>query len=267
MFVRKEGVSMDKRVLLIGSPKSFMVNAIARGLQNEDYEVVQCEFSAGAINNIEDKPQLYVLYLGDLDYSDPEMNGLSVLRFLDDAIDKEHFFLYEVGNTDELAYAANVLSKIKVTETYLRPLDVKMLAGDLDMAVENCRLGEDQKKKILVVDDDGTMLRMIKTWLSVKYRVYMASSGKIALTFLQNNKVDLVLLDYMMPQMDGPEVLKQIRANSETADIPVMFLTSKSDKESVITVASLRPEKYLLKTMPKAKLIRAIDEFFFGPYA
>ena len=116
-----------------------------------------------------------------------------------------------------------------------------------------------------MVDDDGTMLRMIKTWLSVKYRVYMASSGAIALNFLQGNTVDLVLLDYMMPQMDGPEVLKNIRMTNAISALPVMFLTSKSDKESVVTAASLKPEKYLLKTMPKAKLIRAIDEFFYGP--
>jgi len=108
------------------------------------------------------------------------------------------------------------------------------------------------------------MLRMIKTWLSIKYRVYMASSGKIALNFLQNNAVDLVLLDYMMPQMDGPEVLKNIRADETLKDLPVMFLTSKGDKESVVTAASLKPEKYLLKTMPKAKLIGAIDSFFYG---
>ena len=118
------------------------------------------------------------------------------------------------------------------------------------------------KRKVLVVDDDGTMLRMIKTWLSVKYRVYMASSGKIAMNFLQTNSVDLVLLDYMMPQMDGPQVLVEIRKDDKLKDLPVMFLTSKSDKESVVSVAALRPAKYLLKTMPKAKLINSIDVFF-----
>ena len=154
------------------------------------------------------------------------------------------------------------MSKIKITESFLRPLDVNKLAEQLDMVVQSNALGDEQKKKILVVDDDGTMLRMIKTWLSVKYRVYMASSGKIALNFLQSNDVDLVLLDYMMPQMDGPQVLVQIRKSDELKNLPVMFLTSKSDKESVVSVAALRPEKYLLKTMPKAKLISSIDDFF-----
>ncbi len=253
---------MDRRVLLIGAQKSFMVNAIAKGLQKENYEVVQCEFSRIGIAGVENKPDIYVLYLGDIDASSVDKNGIEPLKYLDEAIDRERFFLFEVGNHDEIEYAANFLSKIKVTETYQRPLDVKVLADDLDTVVKSNELDDEQKKKILVVDDDGTMLRMIKTWLSVKYRVYMASSGTIALNFLQNNSVDLVLLDYMMPQMDGPAVLQKMRATPEFSNIPVMFLTSKSDRESVVTAASLKPEKYLLKTMPKAKLINSIDEFF-----
>ncbi|WP_026529188.1 response regulator [Butyrivibrio sp. VCD2006] len=256
---------MDKRVLLIGASKSFMVSAIARGLQKDGFEIVNCEFNKEAILSVENKPQLYVLYLGDLDLSDPEKNGIEPLKYLDEAIDKERFFLYEVGSHEELDYASKFLSVIKVTETYLRPLDVQELSNALSSVVQSNEISEDQKKKILVVDDDGTMLRMIKTWLSVRYRVYMASSGLIALNFLQSNDVDLVLLDYMMPNMDGPTVLTEIRKKEKLANLPVMFLTSKSDKEAVVTVAALKPTKYLLKTMPKAKLVKAINEFFYGP--
>ena len=106
------------------------------------------------------------------------------------------------------------------------------------------------------------MLRMMRTWLSVKYHVYMASSGKIALSFLAQNPVDLVLLDYEMPVMNGPEVLKGIRESEKIKHLPVIFLTAKDDKESVMKVVRLKPEKYLLKSMPKEKLTAAIDDFF-----
>ena len=254
---------MERKVLLIGAKKSFMVNAIARGLQNEKFEVIQCELSKYDILAVEKMPELCVLYLGDLDRENPDKNGIQPLKCLNERIDTERFYLYEVGSTDELKYAAAFLPKIKVTETFTRPLDVKLLADNLETAIQNNQMGEDYKKKILVVDDDGTILRMIKTWLSVKYRVYMASSGTIALNFLQSNTVDLVLLDYMMPQMDGPEVLRQIRMNPQLEKLPVMFLTSKGDRDSVITVAPLKPEKYILKTMPKDKLVRSIDDFFY----
>jgi CheY-like chemotaxis protein len=90
----------------------------------------------------------------------------------------------------------------------------------------------------------------------------MASSGKISLSFLAQTPVDLVLLDYEMPVMNGPDVLKEIRNTQAIKDLPVIFLTAKDDKESVMKVVSLKPEKYLLKSMPKEKLISAIDDFF-----
>ena len=249
---------MIKRVLLIGNQKSFMVNAIQKGLEKEKYNVECVIPMEGAIKNLENRPNIYILYLGDM-----TMDDAPVLRYLNEAIDAERFLLYLIGNKDELTLALMYIGKEKIQETYLRPLDVKLLSEQLDTVFDYSEIDENLKKKILIIDDDGAMLRMMRTWLSVKYRVYMASSGKIALSFLAQTPVDLVLLDYMMPQMDGPEVLRQIRMNPQLEKLPVMFLTSKGDRDSVITVAPLKPEKYLLKTMPKDKLVRSIDDFFY----
>ncbi len=248
---------MDKRVLLIGNHKSFMVNAIAKGLEKEGYEVVNCGLSESEVKSIENRPEIYLLYLGDIKLEDSDF-----LKYINEAIDSERFLLYLIGNREELSLGVTVIGKEKIQETYLRPLDVKMLAETLDTVVDYSAVDENLKKKILIIDDDGAMLRMMKTWLSVKYRVYMASSGKIALTFLGQNPVDLILLDYEMPVMDGPEVLKEIRNTQAIKHLPVIFLTAKDDKESVMKVVSLKPEKYLLKSMPKEKLTGAIDEFF-----
>lgn len=248
---------MDRRVLLIGNQKSFMVNAIAVGLEKEDYKVECVGPRAHEIKDIPDKPQIYLLYLGDLTLEDSD-----VFKYINEAIDTERFLLYLIGNKEELTIAQTFIAKEKVQETYLRPLDVKVLAEQLDTVLDYSAVDENLKKKILIIDDDGAMLRMMKTWLSVKYRVYMASSGKIALSFLAQNPVDLILLDYEMPVMSGPDVLKELRNNQKLKTIPVIFLTAKDDKESVMKVVSLKPEKYLLKSMPKEKLTGAIDEFF-----
>ena len=248
---------MDKRVLLIGIQKSFMVNAIVVGLQKADYEVVTIGPMPSAIDEIPDKPSIYILYLGDLT---PDNSPL--FEYLNEHIDSERFLLYLIGNNDELMMAQYYIGKEKIQETYLRPLDVKLLTDHLDMVVDYSAVDDSLRKKVLIIDDDGAMLRMMKTWLSVKYHVYMASSGKIAISFLMQNPVDLILLDYEMPVMNGPEVLKAIRETQSIKDIPVIFLTAKDDKESVMKVVSLKPAKYLLKSMPKDKLISAIDEFF-----
>ena len=182
---------MDKRVLLIGNQKSFMVNAIVRGLEKEGYAVDCAAPMEHIIKAIPDKPSIYLLYLGDM-----SMDDSNVLKYLNEAIDSERFLLYLIGNKEELGLGLTFIGKEKIQETYLRPLDVKLLAEQLDTVVDYAAVDDNLKKKILIIDDDGAILRMMKTWLSVKYRVYMASSGKIALSFLAQNPVDLILLDY-----------------------------------------------------------------------
>lgn len=248
---------MVKRVLLIGNQKSFMVNAIQRGLEKEKYTVECVAATEDAIKDHPNRPNIYLLYLGDMTLDDAP-----VLKYINEAIDAERFILYLIGNKDELTLALMYIAREKIQDSYLRPLDVKLLSEQLDTVFDYSEIDENLKKKILIIDDDGAMLRMMRTWLSVKYRVYMASSGKIALTFLAQTPVDLVLLDYEMPVMNGPDVLKEIRATQGIKDLPVIFLTAKDDKESVMKVVSLKPEKYLLKSMPKDKLISAIDDFF-----
>ena len=123
-------------------------------------------------------------------------------------------------------------------------------------------VGVRHRKKILVVDDSGTMLRKIKEWLDDKYKITLANSGARAMKALAIEIPDLVLLDYEMPIVDGRQVLSMMRAESEYQDIPVMFLTGKSDKESVMAVMSLNPVGYLLKTQPSHEIIKQIDDFF-----
>ena len=72
----------------------------------------------------------------------------------------------------------------------------------------------------------------------------------------------MVLLDYEMPIVDGKQVLGMIRSETEFSDIPVIFLTSKGDKESVMQVMDLKPDGYLLKTMPPEQIKKSVDTFF-----
>ena len=247
----------NKNVLVIGIKKTFMVNAIIVGLEKENFKVDTVEASESAIKNLPVKPKIYVLYLGDM-----TAEYAPLFQYLNEAIDAERFMLYLVGNQEELNLAQSFIAKEKIQETYLRPIDVKLLAESINTVFDYSELDESLRKKVLIIDDDGAMLRMMKTWLSVKYHVYMASSGKIAISFLAQNPVDLILLDYEMPVMNGPDVLKAIREMPGVKDTPVIFLTAKDDKESVMKVLSLKPAKYLLKSMPKDKLIGAIDDFF-----
>ncbi|MCM1387162.1 MAG: response regulator [Bacillus sp. (in: Bacteria)] len=116
-----------------------------------------------------------------------------------------------------------------------------------------------QRKHILIVDDTPVMLKTLKEHLHTKYDVATAVSGKIALKFLERKKTDLILLDYEMPEENGPAVLEKLRANEETKDIPVVFLTGVSDKEKIREALVLRPQSYLLKPIDREKLMDTIE--------
>ena len=85
-----------------------------------------------------------------------------------------------------------------------------------------------------------------------------------AISFLATNRVDLILLDYEMPVISGLQVFEMLKTGDKTKDIPVIFLTGKDDKETVLKVISAKPEKYLLKNMPAEELLKAVDDFFHG---
>ena len=88
------------------------------------------------------------------------------------------------------------------------------------------------KPQVLVVDDTPDNLALMSDLLRDTCKVRVANSGERALRLLANGPLpDLILLDIMMPGMDGYEVIRQLKANPTTRDIPVLFLTAKSEVE------------------------------------
>ncbi|MBQ9359805.1 MAG: response regulator [Lachnospiraceae bacterium] len=117
-------------------------------------------------------------------------------------------------------------------------------------------------KKILLVDDDQDMMMLTGRWLKKEYEVATAGSGQEALDYLKSDKPDLVLLDFMMPEMDGPATLKAIRENADTSELPVYFLTGAEDAESMEKVKELNPQGFLPKSLGKKGLMAALEEHF-----
>lgn len=85
------------------------------------------------------------------------------------------------------------------------------------------------KPKLLVVDDQAVNIQVLFQIFSADYQVFMATSGPQALAFCQHNPPDLVLLDVVMPGMDGFQVCAQLKAEALTANIPVIFVTAHND--------------------------------------
>ena len=118
------------------------------------------------------------------------------------------------------------------------------------------------KPRVLVVDDSMTVRQHMGKLLCEDYDITLAESSIAAIRCITLNKPDLVLLDYEMPVCDGRQTLEMIRSDQALADIPVIFLTGRSDPESVQKVKSLKPAGYLLKNLEPAAIKENIDAFF-----
>lgn len=118
------------------------------------------------------------------------------------------------------------------------------------------------KKKILVVDDSEFMLQMMEQLFGNEYEVSTATSGLSAFRSITLCRPDLVLLDYEMPVCKGNQILEMIRSEKEFADIPIIFLTSKVDRESVEKVVELKPQGYLSKALSPDLIKKEVKLFF-----
>lgn len=119
-----------------------------------------------------------------------------------------------------------------------------------------------EDKSILVVDDDATVLTIVKLFLQKECHVYAVNSGLAAIDFLKKKQADLILLDYEMPVMKGPKVFENIRAMDKYKSTPIVFLTGMADKEEIIRCLALKPYAYVLKPVTYDKLKTVLDDLF-----
>lgn len=118
---------------------------------------------------------------------------------------------------------------------------------------------------ILVVDDIATNIVLIKTLLRGKnYEVLSALSGKEALALSEELVPDVIILDLMMPQMDGYEVLARLRSNEKTKHIKVIILSAISKKEDINKAMELGADFYLTKPVVAHILFETIDKMLEG---
>jgi len=118
----------------------------------------------------------------------------------------------------------------------------------------------DTKKTIMVVDDNPDIITIVKTILEGKgYNVLSASSGPELLNLLKSQKPDLIILDIMMPEMDGLEVLTRLKGMADTTSIPIILLTAKVQYEDVLRGYKLAADYYITKPFTSTQLINGIN--------
>ena len=246
---------MLKKILIITETQGYLMLSLKEKFEEAGYFVTSVKADIDEISKTEDDICAILIY-GD----EQLIERKPALIFVKDWASEHETPLFITGSNDELQEIESFVGASLVRQKFTRPLNVNNMVDAIDHYVQ--KFGFQTKKKILVVDDSGAMLRNVKGWLEHHYQVVLPNSGAMAIKYLATDRPDLVLLDYEMPIVDGKQVLGMIRAEKEFSDIPVIFLTSKDDKESVLQVMSLKPDGYLLKTLEPAKIIQAVDDFF-----
>lgn len=244
-----------QKVLIVSEVQSYLLVSLQAKLEEAGCTVSSVQANPDSLSKIKESMDMIFIF------SDEELvKQHQGLTYLKDKAVEEDVPIFVTGDPQEIAEIVKDIPLHLIQKEFPRPINVNEVADAIESYLAT--FGKQNKKKILVVDDSGAMLRNVKGWLEEKYQVILANSGAMAIKYLSTNRPDLVLLDYEMPIVDGKQVLEMIRSENDFADIPVIFLTSKGDKESVMQVMALKPDGYLLKTMPPEQIKQSVDSFF-----
>lgn len=238
----------QKSSVLIIHSDSWIMNLMANMLEPE-YSVIQCQFAhkamALASNN---SPELIIL---EQDLKD--MSGLDVTKFFRNVDQLKSIPIIMVMSSDE---PEDIVAAVEagVTDCFENALEVMPL-------VRHAReLLKKSQYKILVVDDDLAVRDLLKQrFETYGVRVDTASDGIEAIEYLRHKQPDLIILDRMMPRLEGGAVLYQIQQEINLRSIPVMLVTAMTNRDDVITWLQRGAIDYITKPFnPDEVVLRAL---------
>ena len=247
---------MNCNILIVSNVKSLLIDSIVKDLETAFVTCTMVPFDVKTIEKVKDDVDIVFLFVGEFD---ADMS--TSLVYIKDICADDSKSLFLAGYENEIAKAKELIPNELIKKTFHRPFDAKKVADELRLEVDEANRRKSMKE-ILLVDDDVTFLKIMKRWLVDKYHVTVVKSGMQAIKYITSHRPDLILMDFDMPITDGSTVFEMIRSEPESADIPIIFLTGKNDKETVMQVMELKPQGYILKTMERENIIAAIDKFF-----
>ena len=114
-------------------------------------------------------------------------------------------------------------------------------------------------KTILIVDDELSILKMLSDYLKSKYQIVTAINGQTALKFIKEKNPDLMIVDWMLPDIEGPEIVTRVRNFSDSKDIPILMLTAKGEESDKIKGFNSGVDDFLVKPFLLSELDARIN--------
>lgn len=247
------------KIAIILQQYSIVVKGVERRLKELGYEVTTIKPESELLKAASGQTDLFLLYLpkDSKSLEEEEMMFQMLLQVCDvmQTYKKKMILIGEKNYRNRLMEVNPMISECEWVD---RPIDMRLLTK----AIEHALMGDEEavKKQILIVDDDPAYASMVRTWIKESYKTDILTSGKQVLMFLDKKKVDLILLDYEMPVMDGTKVFQMLRRDPLTRDIPVIFLTGVGTADEVKHVLALKPDGYILKSATREQLLEYLNE-------
>ncbi len=248
----------DRRLdcmFLMSNELCFALRSVKSMLEQDDIRTDRCDIAMRHLGELK--------YPGSLVVVEAELllENQSSRVFLFDLCIEKNAKLVLIGWEDDIASVADLTSSGLIAATIQRPINAKQVVEKVKDLLEEIR-NMGLRKNILIVDDSPTFLRTASGWLDADYNVSICPSATAAFHMIEMSRPDLILLDYEMPVCSGAQFLEMLHSENATRDIPVIFLTSRNDSETVKEVVSLKPQGYILKTQPKESILNSIKGFF-----
>ena len=252
----------NKNVVTVMFQNSVVVKGIEKKLAELGYNVSSIVNDFERVKIVAPGTALFVLYLPS-DVLDDKAK-IASLNHIVEYVKEAGKNMLVIGEVKYHTDIQRLVPDIKMFDWVNRPIDMDKFRSIVENAMENKT--EDRKKRILIVDDDPSYAKMVREWIKDVYKVDVVTAGMQAISFLlkvpEDDKVDLILLDYEMPVVDGPQVLQMLRQDPATMHIPVIFLTGIGTKEAVSRVMALKPDGYILKSTTRADILGYIGSKF-----
>lgn len=261
----------SKRIAIVLYQYSVVVKGIEKKLEEAGYQIEIIE-NFGLIKAHALQTDLFVVYLpGEILEDAVKLENFKKICTAIEGVNGKMLIIGEKKIHEELL---SIVPAIRTCPWIDRPVDMEVLCPAIDKAIASeqapapaepaapaaAATAASDKKSILIVDDDPSYASMVREWIKDEYQVDIVTTGGQAVKFLFRKKVSLILLDYEMPVVDGPQVLSMFRQDPKMSKIPVVFLTGVGTKEAVQRVMSLQPDGYILKSTTREDLLKFLKE-------
>ncbi len=250
---KKEEAKVTAKVgktILVVDDEANIRRFLKHELTNRGYHVLEASGGKEAISLArEHHPDLITL-----DVLMPDISGHDVTAVLKNDPDTKNIPILVLSIVEEKEKAY----KLGANDFVTKPFTMKALTEKIN------RLLQDAQKTLLVVDDDKSLVKSLKYRLEKKgFSIYAAYGGKEALETVEGHRPDLVLLDIVMPEMDGYEVIKALKQKHNTASIPIVVMTGVENVEGKVKALSVGATEFHHKSSGFDELLKTIESILY----